>query len=224
MRFSKILPRYSYLGECGIYAPYIAPFAIFALCTYMGPLFNLSQGLVYPIKTSLVAVCLIYYYDLYKSEMRLVFDWLAVVSGILVFLIWILSEGFYPQIAHSEFNPYSHASSYGVFLVIAFRLIGASLVVPVMEELFWRSFALRFLVSSNFRTVTLGKFSWFSFVFVSLAFGLEHHRWLAGIIAGMIYAGLLYRSKNLFVPILSHGVTNLLLGLYVISTHSWSFW
>lgn len=224
MRFLKVLSRYSYLEESRIYIPYIAPFAVFAICTYMTPLFNLSQGLLYPIKTSLVAVCLVYFWDLYKEEIRLAFDWLAVIAGILVFLIWVLSEGSYPQIGHSEFNPYTYASGYGVFLLIAFRLIGASLVVPVMEELFWRSFALRFLVNSDFRAVPLGKFSWYSFFFISLAFGFEHHRWLVGIIAGMIYAGLLYRSKNLFVPILSHGVTNLLLGLYIISTHNWSFW
>ena len=204
--------------------PYIFPFALFAVCIYAGLLFNISQRFMYPIKTVLVASSLIYFWNVYKQEIRFSFSWLPVISGILVFCIWVFFEGMYPQIGHSEFNPYNHASGYGVYLIITFRLIGATLVVPLMEELFWRSFALRFAIKSDFKSVPLGQFSWFSFIFISILFGLEHERWLVGIIAGMVYSGTLYRSKNLFDPILSHTTTNLLLGVYVLSTHQWSFW
>ena len=204
--------------------PYIFPFALFAVCIYAGLLFNISQSFMYPVKTVLVALSLIYFWNVYKQEIRFSFSWLPVISGILVFCIWVFFEGMYPQIGHSEFNPYNHASGYGVYLIITFRLIGATLVVPLMEELFWRSFALRFAIKSDFKSVPLGQFSWFSFIFISILFGLEHERWLVGIIAGMVYSGTLYRSKNLFDPILSHTTTNLLLGVYVLSTHQWSFW
>ena len=63
-----------------------------------------------------------------------------------------------------------------------------------------------------------------SFIVTAVAFGFEHHHWLPGIMAGVIYASLLYRTKNLFSPILSHMVTNLLLGVYVLMTEKWSFW
>lgn len=206
------------------YIPYIVPFAIYGISIYVAPLFNNFSNLVYPIKTVLVAVSLIYFWKAYKQEITFSFSWLAVISGILVFLIWVLPEGLYPQIGQSSFNPYEQASGNGVYFVIAFRLIGASLVVPLMEELFWRSFALRFAIQSDFKSEPLGQFSWFSFIFISLLFGFEHHRWLVGIFAGMIYAGILYHRKNLFDPILSHGITNLLLGAYVLSTQQWSFW
>ncbi len=191
---------------------------------YTAPLFNTSQFFVYPIKTILVAASLIYFWNAYKQEIRFTFSWLAVISGVVVFFIWVLPEGLYPQIGHSEFNPYEQASGYGVYFLIAFRLVGASLIVPIMEELFWRSFALRFSIRSDFKSVPLGHFSWFSFILVSLLFGFEHHRWLVGIFAGMVYAGVLYRRRNLFDPILSHAITNFLLGLYVVSTRQWSFW
>jgi len=206
------------------YIPYVAPFALLAMFTCIDLFYHMSRLLTYPIKTVLVAASLLYYWDAYKQEIRFSFSWLAVISGVVVFLIWVLTEGLYPRIGHSEFNPYELASGYAVYSVIAFRLIGASLVVPLAEELFWRSFALRFLIKSDFKSVPLGKFSWFSFIFISLLFGFEHHRWLVGIIAGMVYAGVLYRSKNLFVPILSHATTNFLLGLFVLSSHQWSFW
>jgi hypothetical protein len=206
------------------YIPYIVPFALFAVCMYSAPLFNTYQFLVYPIKTILVAASLVYFWNAYKQEIRFTFSWLAVISGVVVFFIWVLPEGLYPQIGHSEFNPYEQASGYGVYFLIAFRLVGASLIVPIMEELFWRSFVLRYAIKSDFKSVPLGQFSWFSFILISLLFGFEHHRWLVGIVAGMIYAGVLYRRRNLFDPILSHAITNFLLGLYVLSTHQWSFW
>lgn len=204
--------------------PYIFPFALFAVCIYVGLLFNISQRFMYPVKTVLVASSLIYFWNAYKQEIRFSFSWLPVISGILVFFIWVVFEGMYPQIGHSEFNPYDYASGYGVYFIITFRLIGATLVVPLMEELFWRSFALRFAIKSDFKSVPLGQFSWFSFIFISILFGLEHERWLVGIFAGMVYSGTLYRSKNLFDPILSHAITNFLLGMYVLLTHQWSFW
>ena len=206
------------------YIPYIVPFVLFAVCIYTAPLFFASQFLVYPVKTILVAASLIYFWNAYKQEIRFTFSWLAVISGVVVFFVWVLPEGLYPQIGHSEFNPYEQASGYGVYFLIAFRLVGASLIVPIMEELFWRSFALRFSIRSDFKSVPLGHFSWFSFILISLLFGFEHHRWLVGIFAGMVYAGVLYRRRNLFDPILSHAITNFLLGLYVVLTHQWSFW
>ena len=206
------------------FIPYVFPFALFAVCIYSGPILNIPQSIMYPIKTVLVGSSLIYYWNAYKQEIRFSFSWLPVISGILVFFIWILPEGMYPQIGNSEFNPYNHASGYGVYFLIAFRVIGATLVVPLMEELFWRSFALRFAIKSDFKSVPIGQFSWFSFILISILFGIEHQRWLVGIFAGMIYSGVLYRSKNLFDPILSHAITNSLLGMYVISTHQWSFW
>jgi hypothetical protein len=88
------------------YIPYVAPFAIFAVCIYVGPLFNIPQGILYPIKTILVAATLIYFWNVYKQEIKFSISWLPVISGVFVFFIWVLPEGLYPQIGHSEFNPY----------------------------------------------------------------------------------------------------------------------
>ncbi len=115
------------------YVPYIFPFTLFAVFTYVGPFFNISPGLTYAFKTVSVGASLIYFWNVFKHEIRLSFSWLAVISGVLVFIIWILSEGLYPQIGHSEFNPFEYAGGSGVYFLIAFRMIGAVLVVPVME-------------------------------------------------------------------------------------------
>jgi CAAX prenyl protease-like protein len=171
-----------------------------------------------------IAASLIGYWKEYREEIRFAFDWTAMIAGVVVFLIWVLPEGLYTQIGNSEFNPYDLAKGGRVYILMSFRLFGATFVIPLVEELFWRSFALRFLIKSEFKSLPLGRFSWFSFVVVSVAFGFEHHRWLVGIIAGVVYAAVLYRTKNLFSPFLAHAVTNFLLGVYVIATGKWYFW
>ncbi len=206
------------------WTPYIVPFGLFALLTYAGELFSLSPGVIYPVKTVTTGMALYYFKDAYKGEIKPTFDGMAIAAGILVFLLWIGLDPFYPKIEPKGFNPAGHAAGAWLFFLIGFRIIGAALIVPVMEEVFWRSFVMRYLISSSFKNVGLGTFTWFSFVVVSLAFGVEHHRWLAGIAAGAIYGWLLVRSRNLWSPVLAHGVTNALLAVYVLATKNWIFW
>ena len=110
------------------------------------------------------------------------------------------------------------------YTFIAVRLAGTALVVPVFEEIFWRSFVLRYIINQDFTKVKIGAFTWMSFLISSLLFGSEHNLWLAGIMAGVFYNLLLYWSKNIYACIIAHSITNLLLGIYVLKTGSWQFW
>jgi CAAX prenyl protease-like protein len=104
------------------------------------------------------------------------------------------------------------------------RLAGAALVVPVMEELFWRSFVMRWIDKPAFLALSPAAVSLKALLLSSAVFGFEHHLWFAGIVAGLAY-GWLYRvSANLWVPVIAHAVTNGLLGIWVLSTQSWQFW
>jgi CAAX prenyl protease-like protein len=98
------------------------------------------------------------------------------------------------------------------------------LVVPLMEELFWRSFLLRYLIDQNFESVPVGSFTWPSFLVTTVLFGLEHHFLVAGMLAGAIYSLLLYRTRSLAQCVLAHAVTNLALAGYVLYTGNWYFW
>jgi CAAX prenyl protease-like protein len=110
------------------------------------------------------------------------------------------------------------------WLLVAIRIAGAALVVPVMEELFWRSFLMRWIDAADFESVEPSQLSLKSFVITVLLFGIEHNLWLAGIVAGIAYGWLYKRYRNLWSPILAHAVTNGLLGLWVLRTGSWSYW
>jgi hypothetical protein len=204
--------------------PYVVPFVVFAVLTYCGPILGISLLILYPVKTLLTAACLLGLRRTFRPEIQVRMDWMAVLAGVLVFLAWVGLDGVYPQFDKAVALPADSESIYKNTVFLLFRLVGAVLVVPIMEELFWRSFALRFLTDFDFLKVPLGHFSWYSFVAISLAFGFEHHEWLPGVIAGAAYALVLYRTRNLFSSILSHGVTNLLLGIYVMVTGKWAFW
>lgn len=205
--------------------PYVVPFIVFAGFTYLVPVFNLPKALVYPAKILSVTALLFFYWPRVKHEIRVCLDLNAVMGGIAVFILWVGLENFYPKIGiEVRFNPFEMCQGYLLYLLMASHFLGAVLVIPVMEELFWRSFALRFLINTNFTRYSLGTFTWFSYIFVSIAFGLGHQQWLPGIFSGLIYAMLLYQKKNLFSPILAHGVANCLVAVYAVANNEWGFW
>ena len=133
-------------------------------------------------------------------------------------LLWFWRHEYAADISHRlSFREWPTALFCGLLALIIW-------IVPVMEELFWRSFLMRYLINQDFRSVPMGAFTWFSFMGVAILFGLEHHRVIVGIIAGLLYNLLLIRQKKLKGAILAHGVTNLGLGIYVLLTGSWMFW
>ncbi|MCK5543479.1 MAG: CAAX prenyl protease-related protein [Desulfobacterales bacterium] len=207
------------------YLPYITPFVVFALLGYLGTLTGISEAFLYPVKAIVTMIVLGFAWKYVNNEVCFIFDFISIAGGIIVFLFWIGLEGTYPLIGNPiGFNPWELSLGPFVCLLIAFRLFGAGIIVPLIEELFWRSFALRFLIDTNFVKIKPGTFSLFSFVLVSISFGFEHYRWLPGILAGFVYALCYYRTRNLFSPVLAHAVTNLLLGIYILWSGHWSFW
>ena len=104
------------------------------------------------------------------------------------------------------------------------RLAGSALVVPLMEELFWRSLVMRWLDEADFLAVDPARIGLRAVLFSSIAFGLEHSQWAAGMLAGLVYGWLYVRSGNLWIPIAAHAVTNAGLGVWVLATGAWYFW
>jgi CAAX prenyl protease-like protein len=148
--------------------------------------------------------------------------------GVCVLAEWILLDRWlhYPHLgARTGFNPYAalpHPAGRTLFLVV--RLYGLALLVPVMEEIFWRSFLLRYFTQPDWQAVPPGAYSWGAFVLVGAGFGASHPEWLAAILCACAYALLLRRTRSLFSCIVAHATTNLGLGIYVLATHAWQYW
>ena len=185
---------------------------------------------LYPIKTVLVVGLLIVFWRQY-SELNFadfknfIHTGASVLLGLLVFVLWInMDWGIATFGENKGFDPFLIADTGTRNIMIFSRIFGAALVVPIMEELFWRSFMLRYVITSDFMTVRIGTYTLTSFAICSVLFGLEHNLLLAGIMAGASYSLLLYWTKSIFQCILAHTVTNLVLGLYVLQTGYWQFW
>jgi len=203
--------------------PYVLPFAAFLLFTELARWVPHSLLWVYPLKTIVAGGLLLWFRKTY-SEIKFDFSLLAIAVGIVVLLLWIPLYGDYLLMSEPKIvNPYELVGSLALPW-IAIRLFGSSIVVPVMEELFWRSFLLRYLVNPDFRQVPLGTFTTSALAISVTLFGVEHNQWVAGIVAGLLYTLLLYRTKSLFSCIVAHAVTNFLLGVYVLITQQWQYW
>jgi CAAX protease family protein len=203
--------------------PYVLPFAVFLLLTELARWIPNSQLWLYPLKTVIAGALLLWFRRTY-SEIKPDFSPPALGVGVLVFALWVPLYGGHLLLADPEVtDPYELAGR-AAPAWIGVRLFGSSVVVPVMEELFWRSFLLRYLISPDFRRVPPGTFTWFSFAVTAALFGAEHNQWLAGVAAGILYALLLYRTKSLSACVLAHATTNFLLGIYVLHTRQWQYW
>jgi len=188
--------------------------------------------IVYTLKITVVGVLLVVFWKTYDELKQFKFKFdpaiLSVAVGVIVFILWInMNWDFATMGLDSKggdvYNPQNLPSQF-YYLFISVRLFGAAVVVPIFEELFWRSLIIRYIIHPDFQSVRIGAFSWASFLFSAALFGAEHHFWLAGIMAGLIYNLLLYRTKHLWYCVIAHGITNLILGLYVIRTGNWIFW
>jgi CAAX prenyl protease-like protein len=182
---------------------------------------------LYPVKIALVALLLALFWRQYKELSRFHLTPLhaltALATGVLVLILWIsLDAGWMVIGSPSGFDP--RVDGHIDWLLAAIRIAGAALVVPVMEELFWRSFLMRWVDAADFESVKPSELSLKSFVITVVLFGVEHNLWLAGIVAGAAYSLLYMRHRNLWSPILAHAVTNGLLGVWVVRTGSWSYW
>jgi CAAX prenyl protease-like protein len=186
---------------------------------------------LYPVKIAVVSTLLAWFWPRYV-ELRGKFARNAneagviVLVGLLTYLAWVHMD--WPWALQGDgkgagYDPFRAGEHLGVVLA-GIRLFGAAVVVPIMEELFWRSFLIRYLISSKFESVPVGTVSPLSFVATVVLFGLEHDLWLAGMLAGAAYTGLLVYTKRLWPCIFAHALTNLALGIHVLMTQEWKWW
>jgi CAAX prenyl protease-like protein len=153
------------------------------------------------------------------------FGWPAVLGGTLVFVLWVALDRFTGAAPASMPTPLAAASWTARDTWIALRVLSAVVAVPIAEELAFRGFLLRRLISAHFETVSFCTWTWFSLVASSLAFGAMHgDRWVAGTVAGLVYAALAIRAGRLADAVAAHATTNAMLAAYILFTQQWQFW
>ncbi|MES2465111.1 MAG: CAAX prenyl protease-related protein [Armatimonadota bacterium] len=212
--------------------PYVAPMFLFLLLTFAeGKVPKEWYIGVYALKAVLVTAALVVFSRAWRHEIKpeaRVLP-LAFLVGIAVCAEWVLLDKLipYPHLGErTALNPFTAIDNpvlrYGFF---ALRFYGLVLMVPLMEEVFWRSFLLRFATDlDDFKRIPIGGYSVAAFCIVAGMFAASHSEWLVAFVCAAAYAYLLRVTRSIFACIVAHAVTNLALGIYILTTGDWKYW
>ena len=213
----------------GLY--YLYPLFLLITTSLFTKIFVPDFNWLYPIPVSISAITIFLIWD--KLQIPLRFPSIqSVITGFLVFLIWVF---LIPTNISVNFQFFRHLESAPLIITmpwLLFRIFGATLIVPISEEIVFRGYLLPKIISwlnKNYQSKyyflkIININTIFSLLFTSLLFGILHSEILAGSIAGLFY-GISYLSrKKIIDAIAAHAVTNALLSIYVIYSGNWSYW
>jgi len=214
-----VLPMVVFLGSLAL---------VSGLKTIGGPFWLASpEYWVYPLQTICCAAVLFWFRSEYDFA-RVAGLAVALGVGVVVFVLWISPQAFFGSTPRTDgFNPDTFAANPPAYwCTVIFRFLRLAVVVPLVEEIFWRGFLLRYFIDEKFTAVPLGKFSWLSFAVVTIGFMLVHSPadWPAAFVTGVLYNCVAYWTKSLLACVLAHATTNLLLGLWIMQSKQWGFW
>jgi CAAX prenyl protease-like protein len=223
-RWSKVHPA----------IPYVLPFAVFlALLAASDYLHQWFGAWEFPLRVAfLSAILWIFSRDVIDFRVT---RWLATIAvGTAVFAIWVAPDVLIPGYRHHWLFENSLTGSLRSsipedlrdnLLVLVLRMVRATLIVPIVEELFWRAWLLRWLISPKFEEIPLGTYTASSMWISALLFASEHGPyWEVGLLAGLIYNFWMVKTKSLGDCILAHAVTNGVLSVFVILSGRWEYW
>jgi CAAX prenyl protease-like protein len=214
-----------------------APFAVFiALLALRGlapadGAWGFDPRWLHPLSTALAAALLVVWRrEFGELALQTLPSWrqaaVAAAVGAAVFVVWIRLDEPWMRLGDgvAAFRPVDSATGELMWPLAMARWAGAVLVVPLIEELFWRSFLMRWLQTPNFEALPPLRIGLRAIVLATFLFMLSHTLWLAAIVAGLAYALLYVRTGSLWAAVIAHAVTNAALGGWVIASGNWAFW
>jgi len=209
--------------------PFVAPFALFMGLLYLRQNFPQHSWWLYGVCSLLVLGLLLWLRPRYRGQDPApprVRD--SVLLGLGAIVLWIALDPWMPRTAARD-NTFPFATAFEIgfvpgILSIAFRIFGAVLVVPIVEELFWRGFLMRTIIKAEFEEVPLGTFQPLSFYITTVAFALVHVEFGSATLFALIAGWWFCKTKSLRAVIILHAAANLGLALYVLLTKNWFLW
>jgi uncharacterized protein len=213
--------------------PYFLPFLVFLILLSAAPYLAPLGRWEFPLRVSILsAVLWIFSRHVISFRVR---NWAGTIAmGVAVFVIWIGPDLLIPGwrqhwlFQNSIFGTLKTSIPEGLLndpLVLTFRTLRAVILVPIIEELFWRAWLMRWIVNTEFWQVPLGAYNTRAFWITAALFASEHGPyWEVGLVAGVLYNWWMVRTKSLGDLILAHAITNGLLCAYVLATGRWEYW
>ena len=212
---------------------YVLPFAVFLVFVEFQKYSLIDAAVEYPLRVAVLSAVLLLF-SRHVIDLRSVQRLESVIVGLGVFVIWIGPDILFP--AYRQHWLFQNALTGRLVsplpesvltspLVLWSRIIRAVLLVPIIEELFWRAWLMRWLISPKFQHVPLGAYNRMAFWTTALLFASEHGPyWDVGLVAGIVYNWWMVRTRSLGDCILAHAVTNACLCGYIVATRHWEYW
>jgi CAAX prenyl protease-like protein len=210
--------------------PYILPFLIFIALLALQQIVPVPAWVRFAV--SMAAILLVSRPALRGGPSK---PFLSILVGVAVFFIWIAPDLISPAwhhsilfdnavVGHPAGNTPPASKSDPIFLL--FRIAISVMAVPILEELFWRGWLMRWIIDAHhFEKVPLGAYTPAAFWLVAILFASEHGSfWDVGLLAGLVFNWWMVRTRNLWDCILAHAVTNAILAAYVIGAGQWQYW
>lgn len=199
----------------------LIPFVIFTGATLIGSIFVTKFDYYYPVKAILTLGVLLFFwkvYDFRSPDRKLE----AIAAGILVAILWVM---LIPADADGNQNISVAFSSMPLWALIGwvfFRLLGFWFIAPILEELVFRSYLLSRLSGQAVSNHQKPIFSLFALIASAVLFGLLHNAWLAGMIAGLLFAYIRFRGDSIVNSIIAHSIANILITLWAVYSGNWA--
>jgi len=216
-------------------AAYLAPFLTLVAVQMMTEAFFNGSPLLYAVRIAAAAACLAFCWrgidgfaghDGPDGQRSIWGAVLPILGGMTVFAIWVELWSLFPS-DRAQRDPREELmglSNWALATWLTLRVAGSVAIVPLIEEIAFRGYLLRRLVSADFQSVRPRQLTWPACVISSALFGLLHLHWLAGTLAGLIYAAVYCRRGRLSDAVLAHATTNALITLVALTTGHWQFW
>lgn len=214
-----------------ITSAYVAPFCAFVGIMAVEKALGVPPGIAYPIRFFSVWALVLYFSREHLKD-RPVKPLASIALGAVIFAVWVgpdvlfdyrhtwLFSNSLTGSAVSSIPEELRRQAWFVFI----RTFSCTVLVPIVEELFWRGWLMRWLVERDFRKLPFGTYDSSAFWITAVLFASEHGPyWEVGLITGVIYNWWAIRTKNLADCILMHATTNGILCVYVVVSGRWEY-
>ena len=213
---------------------WIGPFAVFIVLLIVAPKLPFGQPWESIFRVTILIAALAYFSSSIIRTFRVEHLVGSVALGVGVCALWVAPDLLVPgwrshwlfqnSITGTITNSISPADLADP-LVVTLRIVRAALLVPILEELFWRGWLPRWIVNPNWQSVPLGRYTTMAFVASAVLFAMEHGPyWEVGLLCGLIYNWWFWKTKSLGDIVLVHAVTNAALSAFVFATGKYEYW
>jgi uncharacterized protein len=213
--------------------PYVLPFATFMALLAMRPYLPISDFADLLVRTLILAAVLVIF-SRKQISLRPSFPLATVLVGVGVLVVWIAPDILFPGYRQhwlfqnaltgqlkSSLDPNTRTDA----IALGLRVLRAVALVPILEELFWRGWLMRWLINPSFQQVPLGQYQKSAFWLTAVLFAAEHGPyWDVGLLAGIIFNVWMVKTRSLADLIWAHAIANACLSAYVLLTGRWEYW